>query len=362
MYPTMPTHMYEYNADSDNEAHADLTFPTYSHFAPACNENSSYYGWSIIPPIPTPGPFINLPEGTETVNVEIPTLVWRYYTPESFADVHYGQNIEDVEEPEEMEPETVEVNLPVPNETPASTPIEALPVPTDTLILSASSKHWLKAPIEYQAIAETLIDSNLRNKMNTRTDGYEKIIIPTLGDVISSNIVRLVVNPAHHPLLFHSIPAAPDSDGIKYIRVHYANCFKRIIRTSKFEGWDVSWKTGRPSRSIEWHHYQPGGSGDCFSCGRQFGSRRGKDNHLNKNRGERESCEVVYLQRCRDRCYFCDEPIKPTDDASIIEQHTKVCGPLWELKLLVNKYHLEDSGLRHEEIKAFQWPVRCACT
>ena len=44
------------------------------------------------------------------------------------------------------------------------------------------------------------------------------------------------------------------------------------------------------------------------------------------------------------------------DDMTTIEAHTKVCKPLSELMTLIHPYHLEDTGLRLEEIRAFDFP------
>jgi hypothetical protein len=201
--------------------------------------------------------------------------------------------------------------------------------------------------------------------MESITQEPEDIVIPPRGIVISSSntnpTVSLIVTPTDHPTLYSTINSKPGPSAIKLVKVRYAKNFRRVIRTSKSKLNVQKTKKycGRPSKGIEWHHYQQGGPGDCYSCGRQFAGRKGKQAHLDENRGSRVSCEVVWIQSNRDRCYFCDLPIKPSKAAHIIEQHTKVCKPLSELKTLIHPYHLKDTGLRIEEIGAFNWPGKC---
>jgi hypothetical protein len=107
---------------------------------------------SLLNPIEL-GPFINLPETKANEN-EMPTpVMWKYYNPESFADLRYCQGVKDVEEPQDRELEPIEVTLSNP-ETLTLIPIDALPMPSEVPLLPVASRQWLKAPIEYQMISE----------------------------------------------------------------------------------------------------------------------------------------------------------------------------------------------------------------
>jgi hypothetical protein len=347
VYPAWSPQQYAQISETYTEFQPTSAYPTDAYSTPVHYAGQSNSDLLLTPPTvhasdPNPPqypidqePLINLPQ----VEVKMPTLEWRYYSPQSF-DTSYDQKVEN---PQHRKPKYVEVIQPGPIETPNASPAQS----NSELDVSIS---------EYQTIPELLIDTDLKLKLEAITEEPKDIKIEPLGKIVSNTLIYLTINATNHPTLFSSFMCEPDSNGNHYVKVQYARNFSRVVRISKTEGWDAKAHPGRPLKGIEWHHYQPGGTGDCFSCGRQFAGRKGKESHLDEKRGSRMSCEVVRIQQGRDRCYFCDAPIRPSKDVPIIEQHTKVCKPLSELKSLIHPCHLQDFGLRIEEVEAFDWP------
>lgn len=230
---------------------------------------------------------------------------------------------------------------------------------------------------EFKEAQDLLIEPFLREWSDKNTYYPEEILHGPLGRIVEWNVVDLAVNPVDHPILFEAITniEANEITGIKYVRVIYDEHFSRTVRVTRSEhtltgrkktisvagivkrkkDGSISKHNGRPHKSEAWQ-YLGDEKGDCHSCGRRLRGIRGKTSHVDPKSGSQESCEVVRLQRGRDRCYFCNKSISSSESWKVIEAHTKVCKPLWELKRLIHPFHLEDHGLKIEEIDAFEWP------
>jgi len=189
---------------------------------------------------------------------------------------------------------------------------------------------------------------------HTMEGGSERFIdIKPRGIVITERVILFELEPSKHPTLFNSLRRDPEPNGFKYVKVIYPQTFKRVIREEGPMAERSS--SGRPKRSTAWMYYgNP--LGDCC-CGRKFRGYRGRSEHWRSKGDKSEICEIRRIQADRDRCFFCNEVISPSDKFRCIEEHTRKCGPLMELKTLIHPFHLEDMGLQEAEIMAFKWPV-----
>jgi len=212
--------------------------------------------------------------------------------------------------------------------------------------------------------------TNLSKEVEAQLFKDDVIIIKPLGIVINPRVILFELKQGRHPYLFKHLRqyrSLGPNRGIKLVPVLYDANFSRIIRHRKPESWvkeagsprkDKSETSksnrgpGRPKIQFAYLSYGKRGSDECKGCGRHFGIKKGKLEHLKHNR-----CVVVQLQMNRDRCYFCIEPIDPSSDPKTIEasEHIRNCIPLCELKTLIQQEHLQDSGLRPEEVEAFNF-------
>jgi len=195
-------------------------------------------------------------------------------------------------------------------------------------------------------------DTNLLS--HTMKGSKERLIhIRPRGIVINEREILFVLKPTKHPILFNSLRRNPGPNGFKHAKVIYPPEFKRVVREKGPKTKNSS--SGRPRRATAWLYYGDP-QGHCC-CGRKFRGYRGRSAHW-RSKGERsEVCEIQRIQANRSRCFFCNEVISPSDRFRCIEEHTKTCAPLIELKTLIHPFHLEDMGIQEAEIRAFNWPA-----
>jgi len=183
-------------------------------------------------------------------------------------------------------------------------------------------------------------------RLEERTPHSVAIEVPTLGLTAGDGSVYLEVTPNHHPLLYAAAQGAPMIGWNKYVRVTYPPGFKRVRRLTRSHGWLPIRPRGRLPEQKAWHYFDHLKTYNCV-CGKRWGSDSGQRQHTWTSNGvtKRDACCEVGLE-VEQLDSFRPETMDPILD------HYKVCQPLRELKSLIHKHHIEDSGLQGCEIDA----------